>query len=77
MSQGIRQYNDLDLFSTNGTTSVSGDNLYLSTEGSLSLKRSEEHTSELQSHSDLVCRLLLEKKKASSKTSVKLSYADC
>src|SRR5438034_4044772 len=27
-------------------------------------KRSEEHTSELQSHSDLVCRLLLEKKKA-------------
>src|SRR5436190_5527781 len=27
------------------------------------LRRSEEHTSELQSHSDLVCRLLLEKKK--------------
>src|SRR5438034_4647465 len=27
------------------------------------LTRSEEHTSELQSHSDLVCRLLLEKKK--------------
>src|SRR5260221_1793940 len=26
--------------------------------------RSEEHTSELQSHSDLVCRLLLEKKNA-------------
>src|SRR5438034_4471289 len=25
-------------------------------------ERSEEHTSELQSHSDLVCRLLLEKK---------------
>src|SRR5438034_4813541 len=32
-----------------GTSSISG--------------RSEEHTSELQSHSDLVCRLLLEKKK--------------
>src|SRR5438034_7087342 len=31
--------------------------------GSVSDKRSEEHTSELQSHSDLVCRLLLEKKK--------------
>src|SRR5437588_9830133 len=30
---------------------------------SISRKRSEEHTSELQSHSDLVCRLLLEKKK--------------
>src|SRR5260221_3911636 len=29
------------------------------------LVRSEEHTSELQSHSDLVCRLLLEKKKES------------
>src|SRR5436190_16986333 len=29
----------------------------------LSSARSEEHTSELQSHSDLVCRLLLEKKK--------------
>src|SRR5437773_4548689 len=27
------------------------------------LLRSEEHTSELQSHHDLVCRLLLEKKK--------------
>src|SRR5947207_11807571 len=29
----------------------------------LQRQRSEEHTSELQSHSDLVCRLLLEKKK--------------
>src|SRR2546430_13337961 len=29
----------------------------------LSLARSEEHTSELQSQSNLVCRLLLEKKK--------------
>src|SRR5260221_2501134 len=32
--------------------------------------RSEEHTSELQSHSDLVCRLLLEKKKTTSVRSV-------
>src|SRR5436190_7342948 len=30
--------------------------------------RSEEHTSELQSHSDLVCRLLLEKKKKQNLT---------
>src|SRR5438034_6782218 len=30
-------------------------------------ERSEEHTSELQSHSDLVCRLLLEKKKENIK----------
>src|SRR5437773_5620066 len=29
----------------------------------LQTRRSEEHTSELQSHHDLVCRLLLEKKK--------------
>src|SRR5436190_10404398 len=32
--------------------------------------RSEEHTSELQSHSDLVCRLLLEKKKKKKNTKV-------
>src|SRR5256886_5236594 len=32
-------------------------------------KRSEEHTSELQSQSNLVCRLLLEKKKAHDQTS--------
>src|SRR5215211_9210332 len=31
------------------------------------MKRSEEYTSELQSHSDLVCRLLLEKKKEKEK----------
>src|SRR5438132_9100529 len=31
--------------------------------GNVRFIRSEEHTSELQSHSDLVCRLLLEKKK--------------
>src|SRR5438034_7294180 len=33
--------------------------------------RSEEHTSELQSHSDLVCRLLLEKKKKRNEKTVK------
>src|SRR5437588_7100274 len=33
-----------------------------------SSSRSEEHTSELQSHSDLVCRLLLEKKKKKSRS---------
>src|SRR2546430_4151209 len=31
--------------------------------------RSEEHTSELQSQSNLVCRLLLEKKKQANRTS--------
>src|SRR5438067_9266379 len=33
-----------------------------------SVYRSEEHTSELQSRFDLVCRLLLEKKKKKNKT---------
>src|SRR5436190_8961581 len=33
----------------------------------ITMDRSEEHTSELQSHSDLVCRLLLEKKKKKQK----------
>src|SRR5438034_7262783 len=33
-------------------------------------RRSEEHTSELQSHSDLVCRLLLEKKKKNRYTDI-------
>src|SRR5260370_5883170 len=36
------------------------------------LRRSEEHTSELQSHLNLVCRLLLEKKKR--KTITRNSY---
>src|SRR5438034_8432976 len=35
------------------------------------INRSEEHTSELQSHSDLVCRLLLEKKKKKKKNNTK------
>src|SRR5260370_15929758 len=37
--------------------------------------RSEEHTSELQSHLNLVCRLLLEKKKNTSKTKI-MPYPD-
>src|SRR2546430_11411061 len=41
------------------------DRMYTSRKQDLQklLVRSEEHTSELQSHSNLVCRLLLEKKK--------------
>src|SRR4051812_49961780 len=37
------------------------------------LTRSEEHTSELQSHVNLVCRLLLEKKNARVQPSFELS----
>src|SRR2546428_3521084 len=40
----------------------------------MSRTRSEEHTSELQSRSDLVCRLLLEKKKHASETHRTSSY---
>src|SRR2546430_12342905 len=36
-------------------------------------ERSEEHTSELQSQSNLVCRLLLEKKKIDNTTSTTLA----
>src|SRR5438477_4984096 len=36
---------------------------YQDLESKQPMKRSEEHTSELQSHVNLVCRLLLEKKK--------------
>src|SRR5260221_3720766 len=40
-------------------------------------RRSEEHTSELQSHSDLVCRLLLEKKKRPVATADRRASAAC
>src|SRR2546427_8725660 len=36
------------------------------------MTRSEEHTSELQSQSNLVCRLLLEKKKKNKNTKIQL-----
>src|SRR5260370_3542997 len=39
--------------------------------GSSGIWRSEEHTSELQSHLNLVCRLLLEKKKKREQTTVR------
>src|SRR5438034_7204411 len=38
--------------------------------------RSEEHTSELQSHSELVCRLLLEKKKDSAADGSRRTHDD-
>src|SRR2546430_10286850 len=39
-------------------------------------RRSEEHTSELQSQSNLVCRLLLEKKKKNRNSTIALSRID-
>src|SRR5437773_9332310 len=40
------------------------------------MDRSEEHTSELQSHHDLVCRLLLEKKNKTSERPLKHIHAN-
>src|SRR2546430_4116540 len=42
---------------------VRDDERSVPADGNVTVHRSEEHTSELQSQSNLVCRLLLEKKK--------------
>src|SRR5437773_9716670 len=52
----------VDLRADRGDTDFVGQRLLEDVE-----QRSEEHTSELQSHHDLVCRLLLEKKKQKNK----------
>src|SRR5260221_2813087 len=46
------------------TAALTSSCLTVSPIASAAVARSEEHTSELQSHNDLVCRLLLDKKKA-------------
>src|SRR5438874_9460377 len=46
-----------------GDKVITGSGIYGTISG---IDRSEEHTSELQSRRDLVCRLLLEKKKSAS-----------
>src|SRR2546427_5270811 len=59
IGEGImRRTNDFDLSGNPVVSILTGP---LGTKG-----RSEEHTSELQSQSNIVCRLLLEKKKAES-----------
>src|SRR5437773_9604219 len=50
-----------------GDTEVAAAGTKPKGEASTKERRSEEHTSELQSHHDLVCRLLLEKKKKKKK----------
>src|SRR5260221_2042188 len=56
-----------DMYATNALRDVGTTNLLAAAREvgarRFVAERSEEHTSELQSHSDLVCRLLLEKKK--------------
>src|SRR5438270_6148026 len=51
---------------SDGRTSVSRSTVPSPATIAMSTIRSEEHTSELQSQSNLVCRLLLEKKKSYS-----------
>src|SRR5699024_11994779 len=57
----------VQLYETENNASIftidSDFNIYRDSQGSALTLRSEEHTSELQSRFDLVCRLLLEKKK--------------
>src|SRR5947207_8444826 len=52
-----------DVVRHGGRTIHAGNDRDVIPRSNASAGRSEEHTSELQSHSDLVCRLLLEKKK--------------
>src|SRR5256886_13550818 len=74
---------DCDVFSTKQSSSLCAEqfrtlrsHLYRLREKNpirtLLVTRSEEHTSELQSQSNLVCRLLLEKKKYNTQTSPRL-----
>src|SRR5260221_8951552 len=53
-----------------GSTALHGGSLFegASARSSVFLGRSEEHTSELQSHSEAVCRLLLEQKRSKTST---------
>src|SRR5438132_10037012 len=65
-----------DLFQALRAGSVDGELELMAQHGVrlLAHGRSEEHTSELQSHSDLVCRLLLEKKKKKNKNTARKQY---
>src|SRR2546421_7132375 len=58
---------ELSLIRRNGCRRSLSRQLLPPLRGRWVLERSEEHTSELQSRSDLVCRLLLEKKKMTNR----------
>src|SRR5207247_9352930 len=60
-----RRSSDLRAQGTRGADRAAPADSARDREGPDRLRRSEEHTSELQSRVDLVCRLLLEKKKTS------------
>src|SRR5690349_22050506 len=56
-----------DLGTANTLVYARGRGIMLNEPSVVAVDRSEEHTSELQSRRDLVCRLLLEKKKKKNK----------
>src|SRR5260221_4723949 len=58
----------IGLAGENGSAPVGGAGMHVAHSCCRLSHRSEEHTSELQSHSDLVCRLLLENKKTQMTT---------
>src|SRR5437667_4187207 len=58
-----------------GDVAFHGEHAFAHDENLLFGRRSEEHTSELQSHHDLVCRLLLEKKKITTRACRESSYS--
>src|SRR5947207_15188884 len=62
-----RRSSDLKAGHKIGSIAIVNENTDYGTSVAEAIERSEEHTSELQSHSDLVCRLLLEKKKKKKK----------
>src|SRR5690242_20912041 len=63
---------EVDLVGTGGGQFVNHSAFHINgTANAVPFPRSEEHTSELQSHVNLVCRLLLEKKKQINITQIK------
>src|SRR5437773_6650772 len=67
LGKGVLEHRDGLVLGTAIGLAVSAAATWFLRTVSTRMQRSEEHTSELQSHHDLVCRLLLEKKKPENK----------
>src|SRR5690606_40287038 len=66
-AQGLQAGGDRHLHRWAGSAAACVDPIASQFSGTSGADRSEEHTSELQSRENLVCRLLLEKKKKKSR----------
>src|SRR2546427_7923806 len=78
-STGRRERDAVDMLRRSTPTSVSQIAFFIPPDGRVKnaiwlTDRSEEHTSELQSQSNLVCRLLLEKKKKKRRKKYSVCY---